>query len=172
MRHGYGFSLLELLFALTIAGILLALIVPGLGSLLQANRVDAASRELVGALAMARAEAALRGSRVTLTNQGGQWDGGWQLFVDTPASGSWAEGKLLLAERGPLHRSVRITGNGSARHYISYLPGGQAAQISNAFQAGSLFVCPAEPGQTGRRIILSQGGRVRVEALPPGSAFC
>ena len=55
---------------------------------------------------------------------------------------------------------VDATGNRHVSHYISYRPDGSAHLKSNAFQVGTLTICPST-GEEGRQLVISIGGRIR-----------
>jgi type IV fimbrial biogenesis protein FimT len=59
-----GFSMVEIIVVLTIAGILLAIGVPGYLSLIQNNKVVSATNKLAASLNLARIEAIKRGLHV------------------------------------------------------------------------------------------------------------
>ncbi len=61
-----GFSLMELMTALTVLGVLLALAGPGLADFVEESRLSGSSRDFVVDFALARNEAAMRGQRVTV----------------------------------------------------------------------------------------------------------
>lgn len=86
-----GFTLLELMAAIAILGILLGIGIPSFRDVLAVNRLAATSNELVTAIAVARGEARRRGIPVTIcaanSNQtgcaaGGTWNSGWLVFTD------------------------------------------------------------------------------------------
>lgn len=85
-----GFSLVELLTALAVIGLLVALAAPPLGTWFQERRLIALNNALAGDLQRARGEAARMRRPVVLCtrgtglNCGGQaaWEGGWLVFED------------------------------------------------------------------------------------------
>lgn len=94
-RSQHGFNLLELMAAVAVLGILLALGVPSFTQMIRNNRVVADTNELVVALSAARSEAVKRGlptavcartsptSDVCRTGTANSWTGGWLVFVDS-----------------------------------------------------------------------------------------
>lgn len=96
-----GTSILELLVAVFIAGVLLAAAVPDLGKAQRRYAAHAAARQLRVDLARSRMDAILRGRTVTVV-------------IDTLA-GTWtatdAEGVLLYERSTPLSVAVRTTAN-------------------------------------------------------------
>jgi len=91
-RGSRGFSLLELMFTLTVAGILLGIGVPSFVEIVRSNRTAANINELSTAFSIARSEAIRRGAPVTVCRSsdgelcGDDWADGWIVFVDTAAT--------------------------------------------------------------------------------------
>jgi type IV fimbrial biogenesis protein FimT len=91
-RLAAGFTLLELMTTLAVAGIVLAVGVPSYLSVVRNNRAATNANELVSALTIARSEAIRRGDRVSLCRSddgascGGTWEDGWIVFVDGAAT--------------------------------------------------------------------------------------
>ncbi|HEY0684669.1 MAG TPA: GspH/FimT family pseudopilin [Steroidobacter sp.] len=82
-RTSSGFTLVEMLVALAIAAILLAIAVPSYSGSQLNSQLRASANELIGSINLARSEAIKRGATVTLCassdgeNCGGTWNQGW-----------------------------------------------------------------------------------------------
>jgi type IV fimbrial biogenesis protein FimT len=72
-----GFTLIELLVTLTVLAALLGLAAPALQQLVAAQRMRAASFELVSDLVLARSEALKRAVEVQVVPAAAGWDRGW-----------------------------------------------------------------------------------------------
>jgi type IV fimbrial biogenesis protein FimT len=91
-----GFTVLELMIAVVILGILLGIGVPSFQGMMRQNRLAAQTNELLAAAAMARSEAVKRGSTVSICpisavdeNQcagDSSWSNGWMVFSDDQGS--------------------------------------------------------------------------------------
>jgi type IV fimbrial biogenesis protein FimT len=92
MRGARGFTLLELMFTLTVAAVLLGIGVPSFVEIVRNNRATANINELSTAFSIARSEAIRRGANVTVCRSsdgaacGTDWADGWIVFVDTAAT--------------------------------------------------------------------------------------
>jgi type IV fimbrial biogenesis protein FimT len=89
-RRRNGFTLIELMVTLSIAGVLLAVGLPSLSRLIANNRVATQTNEFVGALNLARSEAVRRSHGVSIRSSGGTIDfaSGWKVFKDTNLDGA------------------------------------------------------------------------------------
>lgn len=112
----HAFTLVEMLIAVVIAAIILALAIPAFTSFIQNNYSVSISNNLVSALKFARSEAIKRNAPVTIcatldsnfTNCGNSWNLGWIIFSDLNGDGSLAVGSDTIL------RIERLTGsNGS-----------------------------------------------------------
>lgn len=72
-----GFTLIEAMIVLTIAGILAAIAVPSFRSFVLGQRVKTATSELYAALVLTRSEAMKRNAAVSLEQAAGGWEDGW-----------------------------------------------------------------------------------------------
>jgi type IV fimbrial biogenesis protein FimT len=106
-----GFTLIEMLVTLSVAGVLIAIALPSIATFLQSNRLSAATNDLLADFNYARSEVLKRnvnGANVALnagvcksdngtscTNTG-TWGSGWIVFVDNDASGGWTGGDVML----------------------------------------------------------------------------
>lgn len=172
-----GFTSVELLTVLAIAGILLASAIPSLTAMVEAQRVRSASNLLLSDLHLVRSEAIKRNGRVAVCKSAdalqctavGGWEQGWLVFHDQNNNGQVDTGEWIVQHRAGTLPGVRLRGNGPVASYVSYTPTGVPRMVSGAFQAGTLTVCPQSPdaSATVRRIIIGAPGRPRVV---PGAA--
>lgn len=89
MRYSRAFTLIELLVTLAILAIVMAFAAPSFTNLIQSNRAQTISNDLLGALQYARSEAIKRGARVDICRRNGDvcanaadWGNGWLVKVN------------------------------------------------------------------------------------------
>lgn len=154
-----AFSLPELLAALAILGILATLAMPSWQRHLARMAVDAATRQALAGLALARRTALSSGTAFTFcptedlvhcSFEGHEW----MLFAAGSGTGlSQRAADSTLLRRWPLPRGVRL---GGSRNHVWYLPQTRAAATT------TWVLChPALPAAQ-RELIVSQTGRVRL----------
>jgi type IV fimbrial biogenesis protein FimT len=168
MRKDAGLTLVELLVAMAVLGILLGIGVPALGQFATESRLTATTNRLVSALHLARSEAVRRNTRVTLCASAdgvfcaaeGDWDQGWIVFVDGSGTGARAVEDPILAVGESAAPGVAVTGNQPVQRYVSYVGLGATRRANGSLQMGTLTVCA---GAEGRRVIISRTGRPRQE---------
>jgi type IV fimbrial biogenesis protein FimT len=165
LGHGRrGFSLLELMFALTVLAILLSLAVPTFSEVIQNNRIIAQNNEFISGLNYARSEAIKRSGSVSVcasadgaTCAGNTtWSTGWIVFADLNSDGALNGAEVVLqagaattdgiAITSPTLTSVRFTGAGR-------LPSAAAAGNFSLLKTGCT-------GLKARQIGVSATGRV------------
>lgn len=112
-RSSNGFTLLELLIVIAIAGILASMALPSLRSLLLNQRVRAGTEELHASISLARSEAAMRGLSDTIS----------VVPTDTSVTKDWAKGWTVTATTAGIlktfqaKKNIQITGPNSALTY-------------------------------------------------------
>jgi len=74
-----GFTLVELMLALTVLGILASLALPSLSDLVKGQRVKTASSDVYASLIYARSEAIKRAADVTVVPNTTDWAAGWKV---------------------------------------------------------------------------------------------
>jgi type IV fimbrial biogenesis protein FimT len=100
-----GFTLLELLVALGIAGMLLTMGVPAWGKWIAERELRDRAEALLDTLDRARSEAIKRGVRVDVCPLAGTdcaggaapWENGWMMFADANRSGDRDTAESLIA---------------------------------------------------------------------------
>lgn len=162
-----GFTLVELLVALAITGLLLGLGAPGVGAWLAEQQLQERADALLHALDRARSEAVKRGSRVHVCpdasgacpGNSAAWEDGWTIAAP-PADGGSDAAATIAHERASAP-GVTIRGNRPVADYVSYTSLGYARRVDGALQMGSFTVCRA--GHKARKIVLANSGRARLE---------
>jgi type IV fimbrial biogenesis protein FimT len=83
-RTQHGFTLPELLIAVTVAGVLLSIGVPSFVEFIRNQRVKTASFDVMSSLTFARSQAIVLNTSVTVTPTSGAWTNGWTItYVDS-----------------------------------------------------------------------------------------
>jgi type IV fimbrial biogenesis protein FimT len=163
--HQQGFSLLELMVSITIAGILLAVAVPAFSTFVRGTRLSGSARNFVVDFAQARNEAVLRATTVsvcTSTNlsscDASGWNSGRLIFVDGGAIGTVDGGDLILGVTQPLNTILTTTATGvAAANVISYSALGRLTGV------GQITVCAT--GQPQRNINIRASGSATLDKL-------
>ncbi|WP_051822178.1 GspH/FimT family pseudopilin [Desulfonatronum thiodismutans] len=167
-RNSSGLTFIEVLVAILIALVLMAVSAPYLAGMYRSAGMSTTAHEFLSTLSYARSEAIKRNQRVTIcksadglqcVTQGG-WEQGWIVFVDAGNLAQVDEAKDILRVRGPLRGETILTGNMPVRNYVSYVGNGSTQYVSGAFQAGTLTLCRQERGV---KFVLARAGRVRTE---------
>lgn len=166
----FGFSIVELLTVIAIASVTLAFAASPLRQLSLNWQLKAATNSLFFSLQLARSEAIKRNERVVLCksvngnacNTSGGWQQGWIVFVDSNNNTKVDAGETIVLYQQQFQPNVLITGNLPLSNYISYKGSGATAQMSGAFQAGTITACNASRSQVeARKIIVNSVGKAR-----------
>jgi len=164
--HPNGFTFLELMIALAIFGILLAIGIPSLQAMLTSTRLTSETNQLITALQAARMEAIKRNTHVTLctsqsqtTCDGTSWGNGWITYEDSNRNNGHDTGEPILSIQQP--GVAQITGNTNLAQRIRFGADGLLFGVNN----GTIIIClPTTAVQDNARlIILSRIGRIRSE---------
>jgi len=110
MKRKSGFTIIELMVAIALLGVLLGLGFPSFQSMIQDNRAATVTNQLVTALHTARSEAVKRRANITLCRRntagdscasGTDWSVGWLLYDGTEAVKVWDAPGDSMAIAGP-----------------------------------------------------------------------
>lgn len=97
---GYnGFTLIEMVVTLAVAGILITVAVPAFTAFVQSNRLTTVTNDLVADFQLARSEAIKRAVNAVICKStdsatctsSGTWASGWVVFADVDGNGAWSQ---------------------------------------------------------------------------------
>ena len=174
-RHGRGLTLIELMMAIAVAAILLALAAPSFTQAIAKNRLSTAAGELTGALQLARAEAIRNNRRVVLCrsadastcSSGGDWPG-WIIFVDTDGDGVRDSNEPVVKAGtidGPVQALPSAAVTASGQRFTFRGDGLARASNGQSLLAGTVALCLPANGsaaQNVRDVSLAFGSRTTV----------
>ncbi len=129
-----GFTIIELVFVLAIAGILAALAAPSFSQFMDAQRAKSAATDVYVALTRARSEALRLNQNVTLAPVSGNWASGWQV---TDSAGNVLDAHSAL-------RNLTVTGPANVVYRSSgRLTSGADAlfTITGSFSTSTQYLC-------------------------------
>ena len=168
-KQASGFTLLELIVAISIAGVLMSMAIPSFNDMMRNNRLTTYANELVTSLNIARSEAVKRGVTVTVAKtsatSSSYWSAsGWNVFVDNNGNKTFETGTDdLLRTYDKFPNAFILVGNGGIVNYITY----QSDGTSNT--GGTFALCNISDGNgippkpyTSKLIIISPVGRIRM----------
>jgi type IV fimbrial biogenesis protein FimT len=171
-----GFTLLELMTAITILAILLAIAVPSFSDIVRNSRISSQTNAIVSALNLARSEATKRGIPVAtcagnpaLSNCLGaaDWSKGWIDFGDTPGT---APGTIDGVDFSPgpparLFQTWPAPSSGvtvtTTAVFVSFAPDGSLMSPAITFTVSH----PDCTGTHGRQITIDTTGRISSVAV-------
>ncbi len=160
-----GWTLVELLVALTIFLILAGLAAPTLGPLSKRWQLRSAANDLFGAFGLVRAAAIARGQTVLLVpSDGSRWEQGWTVFVDANDNLRPDPDEEVIEVHGKIDGAIRVGSTFPATHavpYVAYNGAGRSCSASNSLAAhfGTLSLAS---GDEIRRIKVNMLGRARL----------
>ena len=172
-----GLTLLEMLTAIAIGAITLAIAVPGYQSLVERNRMASSVNTFVTHLYQARAEAVNRGEWVALCPSSDgttcledhtQWGMGYLVFVDQDRNKRRdPEEPVLSHTQGDKDRIV-IQSSSRHRRTLAYRPSGRAWGFNTTVR-----FCSEYDAKNNRTVVISATGRPRVNTTTSsGSISC
>ena len=168
-RAARAFTIVELLFALSLAALLASAAVPTFHDWLGAYQLANHAKHLAESMTRARTEAIRRGHRVSLCKSSdrrqcanhGSWESGFLLYVDVNRDGLVDAGEPVLEIEDRAPPGITIVANRPLDHYVSYTSVGHARMLNGALQMGTLTLC--KRGQRALLVVLANSGRVRTE---------
>lgn len=163
-----GFTLLETMFVVAVAIILVGLGAPSFANVLKQNRITTSVNDVISGFQQARSEAAKRGIPVRLCPSSGgpladdcsgtDWAAGTVAFVDENGDGARSgDEEVLLFVRSTLPGEVFINVSAAISGGVTFGPDGFPVNLVSASQ---LVFCDEAGDQSRRRVVsLSSTGR-------------
>ena len=153
--HQIGLTLIELLVAMAVFAVLVAIAAPNFTNIASGNRLADETNSLIGAMNFARSEAITRNTqvRVQAAAAGGPplWENGWTVdWLEDPATPKWT----TIKQSGPFPAGI-FSKNSSVT--FTFLGTGALLTFGE-----SLILCsPTPPGnKNGTSIAVGPGGRI------------
>ena len=171
-----GFTLIETLVSLVVAGVLMSMAVPGFNEMMQDNRQSDTYNKLSATLRYARSEAIKRSTGVTVCayataiSCGTDWSEGLLVFQDSSSIGNVLtyDGNDLTLRVIPIDTGVidvlaraRLSGNSTATS-TSAIRFGDRGQPS--WDSGTLTICDARGAEKAKAMIITGSGMDRQAA--------
>lgn len=158
-----GFTIIELLVTLSVAGIILTVAVPSFQGLVQESRISAQSNNFLSAVMLAKSEAIKRNSPVTIcpsTNGtactgGTVWSNGWVVFADASSDGVVDGGEEVIQVNAAFTGGNTLQSAGAR---ITFTANGFSMGFNNTFS-----LCDSRGVIHSRALILNNQGRLRSE---------
>lgn len=180
MGDQMGFSLIEWLIVVAITATLMSMAATPLVRVAHGLKAQQRAHAFMGALWLARAEAARHNSRATLCtstdltqcDRNGSWANGWLLFIDHNHNGQLDTNEPVIRRSAGYTDGWRLTGNGNMQHQLTYLPAGYTRTVAGAMQMGTLTLCPPpHSAPVGKAIVLNSLGRPRLQNAPASACL-
>jgi type IV fimbrial biogenesis protein FimT len=171
MKFERGFTLVELMYTVAVAALVLGIGIPAFTETIRASRMTASVNTVVTAMHVARSEAVKRRARVTLCRSNTDADPtcdaggmGYIVFVNTADDQTFDAGDTLIKAGPWLADGITVKYDGLPS-YVSYTASGFTRAIGGGTLAGNIIVCDDRGDRAARVISLAATGRPQARAL-------
>lgn len=166
MRKTHGFTLIELMIAIGLTGLLLSMAVPALDMFVANARQTGAVNDFIASLHTARSAAVTTNSRVTVCASASgdacgavAWDRGWIVFVDSDADQAVDADEVIISASAAVDGLAISSGDFGAS--MSYRPNGRVMNAAINGSIGEFTVCDRRGADHARVLIVDLSGRPR-----------
>ena len=173
-RHADGFTLLDLVIAVTILGVLMGIVIPSLKDAVTRTHAASARGAITTTLFDALRHATVLGREIVVCPAsagqcagGTDWSPGWIAFIDADGNRQHSPDEQIVRQQEKLPTGIRLHGT-IGRQRIVYQPNG-----GNGGSNITFTLCDRRGPKHAQALILSNGGRLRSErAAPAAAATC
>ena len=180
LKTGSGFTLIELMIAISLSVVILTFAVPSFSSFIKNGRVTTFTNTLVTDVNFARQEAVTRGDKIILCRSanptaaspscGGNannWSSGWLVFVNKDANTTYDDGTdVLLRATNEVGGGVTIMTNNTSNANLVYNTDGT---LDMGGGTAVFAVCDNRGEGQGNQLQVSPTGRPRLISPVPNT---
>jgi type IV fimbrial biogenesis protein FimT len=176
MRRENGFTLIELMIAVGLTGLLLSMAVPALDIFISNARQTGAINDFVSTIHQARSTAVTTNTRVTICPSSGGtnceavgWNNGWIAFSDIDSDRNVDNNETVFATMGEVDGLTMQSAEFGT--FMMYRPNGRVMNASLNGSAGAMIFCDGRGVDHAKVMIIDLSGRPRLsKTLADGSA--
>ncbi len=166
MHMECGFTLIELMIAIGLTALLMAMAVPAMDAFVTNARQTGAINDFVSSMHIARSTAITTNSRVTIcasasgTNcEAVSWDQGWIVYSDLDSDQAVDANESIIAQsQGVEGFSIQ---SGEFGQFLMYRPNGRVMNASINGNSGQFEVCDDRGSNYAKVMIIDLSGRPR-----------
>ncbi len=176
MRRQNGFTLIELMIAVGLTGLLLSMAVPALDIFVANARQTGAINDFVSTIHQARSTAVTTNQRVTIcpSSNGTNcevvgWNNGWIAFADPDSDRTVDNDETIFASSGRVDNLTLVSAEFGT--FLTYRPNGRVMNASVNGSAGAIAFCDDRGTEHAKVMLIDLSGRPRIsKTLADGSA--
>lgn len=175
-----GFTLVELLLVLVIAGVILSFALPAYTQVKINNTLATSINDFNLALLVSRSEATQRNRNVTLckstnptesdpdcsTSNAVYWNQGWVVFIDTNNNGATDVGETIIRVGNPLETGYVLKATSGMANKVVYSSTGEVSAT------GGFVLCKDANTDYARVIRISTSGRIKIQDRSTAVSTC
>ena len=167
MQRQNGFTLIELMIAVGLTGLLLSMAVPALDIFVSNARQTGAINDFVSTIHQARSTAVTTNTRVTIcpssngTNcESVGWNNGWIVFSDPDSDRNVDNDETVISASGSVD-GLTLQSSEFAT-FLMYRPNGRVMNASLNGSSGAIVVCDDRGPNYAKVMIIDLSGRPRL----------
>ena len=177
-----GFTVNELLIALSIATIVIGYTVPSLSQLLESVRLGSYANQFLNHYRFARSSAILLDHNLhfcsrsdLLCNEKEDWSNGWLIYIDKNNNQQADEGEILRVGNG-LPNNYSLSPNVNSNQLIFYT-NGEVKKLNGSLPLITFRLCSIKANDKNqeiyaRELVINGGGRMRLQHGRNGVTRC